>query len=269
MDIDYIKRTGIAAAYQGGRVLRSFVGKNPGIRKKGATDLVTRADTESEKAIIDTILARFPDHGILAEESGLRDAGGTNQGGPRWIIDPLDGTTNFAHGLGFFAVSIAFERDGRILAGIVLNPVGGELFTAVAGQGAFLNERPIAVSSETNIGNSLLATGFPYDLPRVFPDLKARLEACMLKAQGIRRLGAAALDLCYLACGRFEGFWEQDLHPWDTAAGFCIAREAGAVVTDFSNREFTIDRKEILATNGHIHSQMLALLDLKSCPTIS
>ncbi|MCG6909065.1 MAG: inositol monophosphatase [Deltaproteobacteria bacterium] len=271
MDLDYIKRTGIAAAFNGGRVLRSYVGKDPGVRKKGAIDLVTRADTDSEKVIIETILERFPGHAVLAEESGLRQANREtvqadsrqNGDGCRWIIDPLDGTTNFAHGLGIFSISIAFERDGEIMIGIVLNPISGELFSAVAGEGAFLNDRPISVSAETRLSDSLLATGFPYNLPEVMPELQARLKACMSRAQGIRRLGSAALDLCYLACGRFEGFWEQNLHPWDTAAGVCIAREAGAVVTDFSNRQFTIDKKEILATNSRIHSEMLDLITLK------
>jgi len=254
--IDYIKRTGISAAYQGGKVLRSYFGKNPEVHKKGVIDLVTRADTESEKVIIDTIRSRFPDHAVLAEESGLSGNSREN----RWIIDPLDGTTNFAHELGFFCISIAFEHTGEILVGIVLNPVSGELFSAVSGEGAFLNDHPIRVSGTPIVGESLLATGFPYDLPPVFHELQARFSACMKNAQGIRRIGSAALDLCYLANGRFDGFWEQNLHAWDTAAGLRIAVEAGAKVTDFSNRPFSVDKKEILATNGRIHDEMIALL---------
>jgi len=263
MDIDYIKRTGIAAAYEGGKVLQSYFGQKPEIRKKGAINLVTRADTESETAIIETIRSRFPDHAILAEESGLDTGGQKNRRQNRWIIDPLDGTTNFAHELGFFSVSIAFEHDGEILIGIVLNPVNGELFSAVTGEGAFLNDHPIAVSRTHSVGESLLATGFPYDLPPVFHQLQTRFSTCMKNAQGIRRLGSAALDLCYLACGRFDGFWEQNLHAWDTAAGQRIAEEAGARVTDFSNTSFTIDKDEILATNGHIHAEMITLLKLE------
>ncbi len=263
MDLDYIKRTGIAAAYEGGNVLRSYFGQKPEIRKKGAINLVTRADTESEKAIIETIRSRFPDHTILAEESGLDTGAHGSRSRNRWIIDPLDGTTNFAHELGFFSVSIAFERDGEVVIGVVLNPVNGELFSAAAGEGAFLNNHPITVSRSTSVRESLLATGFPYDLPPVFHQLQSRFSTCLQNAQGIRRLGSAALDLCYLACGRFDGFWEQDLHPWDTAAGLRIAEEAGARVTDFLNNAFSIGKDEILATNGHIHDEMITLLELE------
>ena len=263
MDLDYIKRTGIAAAYEGGKVLQSYFGQKPEIRKKGAIDLVTCADTESEKAIIETIRSRFPDHAILAEESGLYMGGHESRAQNRWIIDPLDGTTNFAHELGFFSVSIAFERDGEVVIGVVLNPVNGELFTAMAGEGAFLNNHPITVSGATSVEESLLATGFPYDLPPLFNQLQTRFSTCLKHAQGIRRLGSAALDLCYLACGRFDGFWEQKLHPWDTAAGLCIAEEAGARITDFSNSSFSIEKDEILATNGHIHAEMITLLDIE------
>ncbi len=263
MDLDYIKRTGIAAAYEGGNVLRSYFGQKPEIRKKGAINLVTRADTESEKAIIETIRSRFPDHAILAEESGLDTGTHGSRSRNRWIIDPLDGTTNFAHELDFFSVSIAFERDGDVVIGVVLNPVNGELFSAAAGEGAFLNNHPITVSRSTSVQESLLATGFPYDLPPVFQQLQSRFSTCLQNAQGIRRLGSAALDLCYLACGRFDGFWEQDLHPWDTAAGLRIAEEAGARVTDFSNNAFSIGKDEILATNGHIHDEMITLLELE------
>ena len=263
MDIDYIKRTGIAAAYEGGKVLRSYFGQKPEIHKKGPINLVTRADTESETAIIETIRSRFPDHAILAEESGLDAGGQKNDHQNRWIIDPLDGTTNFAHELGFFSVSIAFEHDGKILIGIVLNPVNGELFSAVAGGGAFLNDHAITVSRTSSVEESLLATGFPYDLPPVFHQLQTRFSNCMKNAQGIRRLGSAALDLCYVACGRFDGFWEQNLHAWDTAAGQRIAEEAGARITDFSNNPFSIDKDEILATNGHIHTEMITQLKLE------
>ena len=260
LNLDYIKRTGIAAAYEGGKVLQSYFGQKPEIRKKGAIDLVTRADTESEKAIIKTIRSRFPDHAILAEESGLDMGEHKSRARCRWIIDPLDGTTNFAHEVGFFSVSIAFERDGEVVIGVVLNPVNGELFSAMAGEGAFLNNHLITVSDTISVGESLLATGFPYDLPPLFNQLQTRFSTCLKNAQGIRRLGSAALDLCYLACGRFDGFWEQNLHPWDTAAGLRIAEEAGARITDFSNTAFSIDKNEILATNGRIHAEMITLL---------
>ena len=259
MDLELVKRVGIAAAYKGGSILRSHYGRISKIDKKGAIDLVTEADTESEKAIIETIQKVFPDHAVLAEESGL------NQGEAdhKWLIDPLDGTTNFAHQLGLFSISIAFALRGDTVLGIVLSPVTGELFTAVKGKGAALNGRSIRVSNSPTVSESLLATGFPYNLKDYVNPLLTRFSNCLQASQGVRRLGSAAIDLCFVACGRFDGFWEQNLKPWDTAAGELIAREAGAVITDFSNKPFTIDKKEILATNGKIHEEMLSLLELK------
>ena len=258
MELEVVKRVAIAAAYKGGRVLLSHLGRISKIDKKGAIDLVTEADTESETIILETIRANFPDHAILAEESGL------NKGEDKykWIIDPLDGTTNFAHGLSLFSISIAFALNEDIVIGIVLNPAAGELFTAIAGQGASLNGRPIIVAESQTVSESLLVTGFPYDFNKNFNPLLTRFANCLKASQGVRRLGSAALDLCFVACGRFAGFWEQNLKPWDTAAGALIASEAGAVITDFSNRQFTIDKKEILATNGKIHEEMLSLLKL-------
>ncbi|MEZ4528537.1 MAG: inositol monophosphatase family protein, partial [Desulfobacterales bacterium] len=197
MDIEYIRRIGIAAAYKGGRVLRHFLGKVSRIEKKGAIDLVTEADTGAEKVIIETIRQRFPDHSVLAEESGLSSGNARC----RWIIDPLDGTTNFAHGLGQFAVSIAFALDKEIVAGVVLNPVSGELFSAAKGGGAQLNGQPIRVSDTERVSESLLVTGFPYNLKEISAPLMARFGKCLLAARGIRRLGSAALDLCFVACG--------------------------------------------------------------------
>lgn len=257
MDLDYVKRVGIAAAYEGGRVLRERFGKLVDIRKKGAIDLVTEADTASELAVVAAIRRVFPEHAILAEESGLAD-GNPRQ---RWIVDPLDGTTNYAHQLGLFAVSIAFALDGDVIIGIVLNPMSGELFTAAAGQGATLNGRPIRVSAAARVKESLLVTGFPYDHGQL-PLLLERFRRCLEASQGVRRLGSAALDLCFVACGRFDGFWEQELKPWDTAAGQLIAKEAGAHVTDFKGSAFAPHKKEILATNGGIHAEMMALLEL-------
>jgi myo-inositol-1(or 4)-monophosphatase len=259
MDLDHIKRTAIAAAFQGGEALRARFGKLTEIRKKGAIDLVTEADTASERVIIQTLRHAFPDHAIMAEESG------ETAGDPDflWIIDPLDGTTNFAHQVGLFAVSIAFAHQGRLLAGIVFNPLGGELFSAVDGQGASLNGRPIRVSPVATLGESLLVTGFPYNFAEFMPVLMGRFARCLKASQGVRRLGAAALDLCYVASGRFEAFWEENLKPWDTAAGVVIVREAGGTVTDFSNRPFTPEKPEILATNGWVHQAMIAQLDHK------
>jgi myo-inositol-1(or 4)-monophosphatase len=256
MNLERIKTVGIGAAYNGGRVLRSFLGNIKTPDHKGAIDLVTEADLGSEKVIIASIREAFPDHAILAEESGMS---GENPAS-RWIIDPLDGTTNYTHQLGLFGVSIAFEMEGKIAVGIVLNPVTGELFSAVRGQGAELNGRPIHVSETRLVSESLLVTGFPYNFSEILKEVMGRFANCQRASQGVRRLGSASLDLCFLACGRFEGFWEQNLKPWDTAAGYLIAREAGAHITDFSNRAFSIYGNEVLATNGWIHEDMLGLL---------
>lgn len=256
MDLEFVKRVGIAAAYKGGEVLMSHYGKVSKIDKKGAIDLVTEADTESERVIIETIRNVFADHSILAEESGL----GIGDKDYQWIIDPLDGTTNFAHQIGFFSISIAFALKGETVFGLVLNPLTRELFTAVKGEGASLNGRRISVSTSKAVSESFLVTGFPYNLRECFDPLMMRFSKCLKASQGVRRLGSAAIDLCFIACGRFDGFWEQNLKPWDTAAGELIAREAGATVTDFSNKPFSVYKKEILATNGRIHKEMLSLL---------
>lgn len=258
MNWEHVKQTGIAAASKSAGILRAKIGCIDDIQKKGCIDLVTEADTESEKIIIDTILSRFPEHSILAEESGATKGNDNFQ----WIIDPLDGTTNFAHELPLFSTSIAFAAHGEIKVGIVNNPINGELFTAVEGKGAFLNGRPITVTDRQNLSECLLVTGFPYNFKEILNDLMIRFSNCLDASQGVRRLGSAALDLCYVACGRFDGFWEQNLNPWDTAAAYLIAREAGATITDFSNNPFDIDMKEILATNKNIHGEMLSLLKL-------
>lgn len=251
-----VKRVGIAAAYKAGGILLEFLGRVRQVKNKGFRDLVTEADLTAENAIKKTIASRFPDHDILAEESGLNKGSGRC----RWIIDPLDGTTNYAHQLGLFCVSIAFEMEGEITTGIVLNPVTGELFSAVKGAGAWLNSNPLNVSGTDRVAKSLLATGFPYDLEDVLPALLKRLSACLSASRGVRRLGSAALDLCYVACGRFDGFWEQNLKPWDTAAGMLIVKEAQGRVTDFTGNRFHIDQTEILATNGLIHKELISLL---------
>ena len=259
LDLDYIKDIGIGAAYRSAEILNKYFGKLFTITKKGPDDLVTEADIESEKQIISTIRRRFPDHQILAEESGLDSAGDS---GCRWIIDPLDGTTNFTHQLPIFSISIAFAVDDEIAVGLVLNPVSGELFSAIRGKGATLNASAIKVSAQEKISESLLVTGFPYDSKMNLKPLVFRFEKCLKASRGIRRLGSAALDLCFVACGRFEGFWEENLKPWDTAAGLLIAQEAGATVTDFSGSAYTLDKKEILATNGRIHMEMQSLMEI-------
>ena len=256
MELKPIRAVALQAATQAGDVLRSHFGNLTDIRKKGVIDLVTEADLASEWEIISTIREAYPDHGILAEESG--EVGSSSSA--RWIIDPLDGTTNFAHGLGIFSVSIAFALEGELQVGVVYNPVSGELFEAEAGSGAFLNGRRIAVSRHDRLEESLLVTGSPYCLRETLSPLVDRFSLVLAKAQGVRRLGSAALDLCFVACGRFDGFWEEHLKPWDTAAGTLILREAGGIVTDFSNSPFEVRMQEILATNGKIHAETLGLL---------
>lgn len=258
MDLGRIRDIGVAAAARAGEILLNYWGRTHTVERKGAIDLVTEADLASENAIIQLIRTAFPNHSVLAEESGVTP--GTDA--YEWIIDPLDGTTNYAHHLPEFSLSIAFAFEGDIVFGVVLNPVTGELFCGTRGQGATLNGRPTRVSSTKILGESLLVTGFPYDLKSVIRPLICRFERCLMAAQGVRRLGSAALDLCYVACGRFDGFWEQNLAPWDTAAGTVIAQEAGATISDFSNGPYSIEKKEILATNGLIHQEIKALLTL-------
>ncbi|MGD9974722.1 MAG: inositol monophosphatase family protein [Desulfatirhabdiaceae bacterium] len=258
-DLFRIRNVAIGAAYQAGAVLRHYLGNIHHLKKKADIDLVSEADVEAEAVIIKTIHQAFPDHAIVAEESGA--CGSTSH--YRWIVDPLDGTTNFAHQLGLFSVSIGFEENGEMAVGVVLNPVTGELFTAIAGKGAELNGNPIHTSRTTRVVESLLVTGFPYNFKEILNPVMMRMTRCLMAAQGVRRLGSAALDLCYVACGRFDGFWEQNLKPWDVAAGSIIAREAGATITNFSNHPFMVDSPELLATNGRIHDAMLELLNIK------
>ena len=259
MDLEHVKRVGIEAIYRGAGVLRDHFGRISQINQKGAFDLITEADTESEKKIIETIRKAFPDHSILAEESG------TNKGSAeyQWLIDPLDGTTNYVHQLPIFSIAIALAVHDEIMLGLVLNPMDGELYSAIAGKGAELNGKAIKVSSTASVSDSLLVTGFPYDFDKIAEPAMKRFGVCQQASQGIRRLGSAALDICYVACGRFDGFWEQNLNSWDKAAGAIIAAEAGAEITNFSGRPFSIKQKEILVTNGNIHQEMLSLLDIE------
>jgi myo-inositol-1(or 4)-monophosphatase len=221
---------------------------------KGATDLVTSVDRESERKIVEIIRSYFPDHSILAEEE--TDHRGA-QGKYRWIIDPLDGTTNFAHSYPQFCVSIALEDEGELTLGLVYDPLRGECFRAQKGQGATLNDNPIRVSVVNTLDHSLLATGFPYDRREYADYYLTFFKAFLTRSQGIRRAGAAALDLCYLACGRIDGFWELKLRPWDTAAGALIVAESGGKLTDFSGNKFSIWGSETLASNGVIHDEMV------------
>jgi myo-inositol-1(or 4)-monophosphatase len=258
MDLDQVMRVAVRAAYRAGEQLRLRQGRLTTVDKKGPNDLVTDADLASEGEIVAAIRASFPEHAIIAEEGGIH-------GRPselRWLVDPLDGTVNFAHQVPFFAVSIAFALGDAVQAGVVLNPVSGELFTACAGQGARLNGQPVRVNPEARIGESLLATGFPYDRTQGFQATAERFLRCLKAARGIRRLGSAALDLCFVACGRFGGYWENQLQPWDLAAGALIVREAGGITTDYSGRPLDAGSREVVAANGQLHPGLLSLMEV-------
>ncbi len=226
-------------------------------RKLGQeTNLVTEMDKKAEELIIDRIRRRFPHHDVLGEESGSA----RRKSEYRWIIDPLDGTTNFTHGLPIFCVSIGLEYRGDVILGVIYDPNLGELFTVQKGKGAYLNKRPLRVSSTTTLIESLVVTGFPYEI-RNNPDEAVRHFTNFLKeAQAVRRLGSAALDLCYVAAGRFDGYWEIALNPWDMVAGRLLVEEAGGKCTDLRGFPSTIYDKPLLASNGRIHEQMVKVL---------
>lgn len=246
----------IEAALTGGSVLKSYYGGDFRIAYKGELDLVTQADTESEKEVLSVLRARMPDVSILAEESGLSDRDDAR----RFVVDPLDGTTNFAHAYPMFAVSIGYEEDGRVRAGVVYDPIREELFTAEEGRGAFLNGVKLQVSTTEKLERALLVTGFPYDLK---DDLEGNLrlfKRFMGVSRAIRRDGSAALDLCYVAAGRFDGFWEEKLGPWDTAAGALVVEQAGGRVTDLHGGEFHYSKKSVVASNDRVHEQMLGVI---------
>ncbi|WP_457637031.1 inositol monophosphatase family protein [Oceanithermus sp.] len=222
--------------------------------KSGPTDLVTHADKETEIAIKDYLLSRYPDHAFLGEEGGQE-----REAEYRWIVDPIDGTVNFAHRFPFYAVSIALEVRGELELGVVLDSSRDELFWARRGQGAFLNGRPIEVSRTDQLIGSLLATGFPYDVKKDRENL-IYFERVLEKGLTVRRPGAAALDLCYVAAGRLDGFWEVKLKPWDVAGALVVLREAGAVVTGLEGEEYQLGNRYIVASNGLIHEELLATI---------
>jgi myo-inositol-1(or 4)-monophosphatase len=243
-------------ARKAGRLLCEKLNSKHRIRYKGTIDLVTEADKMAEKMIIEAISRRFPDHGILSEESAERN----EKASLRWIVDPLDGTTNYAHGFPFFCVSIALEQNGRMILGVVYDPIRDELFVARHQRGASLNGRRIRVSKTGDLSKSLLATGFPYDIRESKENNLNYFNAMALQAQAVRRPGAAALDLAYLAAGRLDGFWELKLKPWDTAAGCLLVEEAGGVVTDLKGRPWTVDSPGVIGSNGLIHDQMIKVI---------
>ena len=245
----------IEVARKAGETLLERLHTDIRISKKGRIDLVTEMDLESEKIIVERIRRSFPDHSILAEEEGNL-AGNAPY---KWIIDPLDGTTNYAHGYRFFSVSIALEMEDQVVLGVVYDPVTNEVFTAERDRGAKLNGNAIHVSEEEILIDSLLSTGFPYHEHLITANLEY-FGRFLKMARAVRRDGSAALDLCYVACGRFEALWELGLQPWDVAAGKLIVEEAGGRVTRFDDSPCTIYEQEILATNGRIHDQMVPVL---------
>lgn len=253
-----LKHTLVEAAKAGAaEILRFFNGAFTIANKEGVNNLVTEADLASEKAIISVIKSRFPDHQILAEETGEMIQDSTY----KWIIDPIDGTVNFAHGIPLNCVSIAIEKSGVIIFGAVYNPHLQEFFFAEKGKGATLNDKPIRVSKQTKTINACMVTGFPYTYISQANGPIEIFERFVRKGVPVRRLGSAAIDLCWVASGRFDGFFEHKLEPWDSAAGFLIVEEAGGKVTDHAGRLFSPYQHALLATNGLIHDEVLGVIN--------
>ena len=247
-----------AVARKAGAILMRHFGNLTEIRKKGAIDLVTEADLASEACVVACIRKAFPDHAILAEESGRHDADSPFC----WVIDPLDGTTNFAHGLPVFGVSIGLLVEGIPTVGVVFNPAMDALYSAEIGKIATKTGVPISVTKTSEIEDSLLVTGFPYDLRDHFERLTKRFDAALFRARAVRRLGAAAIDLCLVAEGVFDGFFEEHLKPWDTAAGMVILQAAGGTVTRYDGTPHAPGDATILATNGRIHDSLKTILEI-------
>lgn len=245
------------ASIRAGEVQLKYYGKKKEIsHKSNEFDLVTNADKEAEEVIISLLKERFPDHGILAEESASQDVDTEF----KWIIDPIDGTVNYAHNFPQFCVSIGLMYRNELVLGVVYDALKREMFHGIKNMGAFLNDEPIHVTPTKNLARCLMATGFPADVGTSnVNNINLFIEFCS-KAQAVRRPGSAALDLCYVAAGRLDGFWELKLSPWDTAAGAVIVREAGGMVTNFFTGEFDIFKKHILATNGQIHDQVMDII---------
>jgi myo-inositol-1(or 4)-monophosphatase len=249
--------TAIEAVVHAGQLQLARFGTEMRVDKKGAIDLVTEVDLEVERAFREMIAERFPDHQVLAEELG---GSATVPAGPCWVFDPIDGTTNYAHGLPIFCASLALEIDGVAHVGAVFDPNRQELFTAERGGGAFLNVRPLRVSAADALVDALLVTGFPYDVHQRIDEIVGLFGEFIGRARAVRRLGSAAIDLCWVAAGRMDGFWERDLKPWDVAAGGLIVAEAGGQVTNCAGAPFTSRGRDVLATNGHLHEAMLEVI---------
>jgi len=245
----------LKALRKSGHLIKKSISGAKTVDFKNEINLVTQIDKKSESLIVSMIKKAFPDHSILAEESSPE-----GESPLKWIIDPLDGTTNFVHSFPVCVPSIALEKNGEVVLGGVYDPFRDELFFAEKGKGAYLNKKPISVSTVSSLKDSMLGTGFPYDRRKNADYYLEIYKRFMIKAHGIRRVGAAALDLCYLACGRYDGFWELKLSPWDVAAGSLIIEEAGGKITDFSGNPYDIYGIETAASNSSLHSEILDTL---------
>lgn len=252
--------TAVEAVLRAGEIQTDRFGGVMRVDKKGIIDLVTDVDVAVERAFRQMIETRFPEHDVLGEELSGSDAPGSVGSRPCWIFDPLDGTTNYAHGLPTFCSSLALKVAGRVEIAAVFDPIRRELFTAERGGGARLNGKPLSVSSPSVLLDSLLCTGFPYDVHDTLEQVVGLFGAFVGRARAVRRLGSAALDLCYVAAGRLDGFWEQRLKPWDIAAGILIVEEAGGRASSFSGETFDLHRGEVVVSNGHIHEEMIATI---------
>lgn len=255
-----MKNTLIKAATEAGKILKkNFGGKYKISSKDVLSNIVTEIDKKSEEKIISIIKEAFPQHNILSEEAGSL----FQESDYKWLIDPIDGTVNYAHSIPLTCVSIALEKNGEIIMGAVFNPMANEFFFSEKNNGAFLNDKKISVSPNDNIKKALLVTGFPYDSSSYIPDPVSVFKKFIMEDVPLRRLGSAALDLCWTACGRFDGFWEFNLNAWDVAAGYLILMEAGGKVSRFNGDPYSIYGKEILATNALIHDDMIEIINGK------
>lgn len=253
--------TAVEAALSAGRLQRRHFRSDLHIQKKGAIDLVTEIDIAVEREFRALIGERFPEHDVLGEEGGAGKTQRAAAASHRWIIDPIDGTTNYAHGLAIFCVSIALEIDGRLMVGVVYDPMADELFTAERGEGARLNGRRIHVTATPDLGDALVCTGFPYTVREKPGHLIYGFAEFMRRSRAVRRLGSAALDLCYTAAGRFDAFYEESLQAWDIAAGALLVEEAGGRITGTRGEPFNPHAGHIVASNGHLHGIVLSTLD--------
>ena len=257
MQLDDFQTLAIHAVRESGKIQKEWLRKDKRIELKGAINLVTEVDKRCEQRIIEIIKKAFPEHNILTEETPMPELPSPY----RWIIDPLDGTTNYAHGYPCFCTSLALELEGEVVLGAIYDPLLDELFLAQKGKGAFLNNERISVSATDQLTNALICTGFPYDLRESRENNLDHFNNFIMKARAVRRDGSAALDLCYVAAGRFDGFWELKLYAWDVAAGKLLVEEAGGTVTDFRGGQLDISGQQILASNGRIHDEMIGVLE--------